>query len=171
MAQRPQSAAPRMPAPREQSAPSQRKDRKDSVRTYEQPPFQKQISRTQAIVGKLLEDNTLGRVLRSGAEASVDVYDKKFDFLSHNMNNLGHVRPFGNVIGRTDFSKSGTRAAAAGTKPSNWMPLPPPNDSLVRPRSASSGPTFARQISRRQDVYGKLLEDNSMTRFLLGQVL
>ena len=151
------------------SVPSpQRKDKNDAFPAYAQPPFHKQITRNQAIMGKLLEDNTLVRVLR-GAETSVDVYDTNFEFQSHNRNNLGHVRQFATVIGRTEFSKSGTRAAAAGTKPSNWRPLAPPNDSLVRPASASSGPSFERQITRQQDVNGKLLEDNSMTRFLFGQ--
>jgi len=142
---------------------------KKDTPAWAQQPFQKQITRNQALIGKLLEDNTLVRVLR-GADTSVDVYDTNYDFQSHNQNNMGHVRQFQNVVGRIDFAKAGSRAAAAGTKPSNWFPAAPPKDHLTRPASASSGVAFQRQITRRQDVNGKLLEDNSMTRFLFGQM-
>jgi len=168
---RAQSAPAGRKAPKEPSiAGSPNKDgKKEAVQLWAQQPFQKQITRNQALIGKLLEDNTLVRVLR-GAETSVDVYDTNYDFQSHNQNTMGHVRQFGNVVGRIDLSKAGSRAAAAGTKPSNWFPAAPPKDSLTRPASASSGVAFNKQITRRQDVNGKLLEDNSMTRFLFGQM-
>ena len=63
---------------------------------------------------------------------------------------------------------SGTRAAADGTFPSNWYPTKPPKDDMTRPASASSGIKFEKQITRKQDVNGKLLEDIPMTRFLFG---
>ena len=136
---------------------------------WAQQPFQKQITRNQALIGKLLEDNTLVRVLR-GASSQDVVYDTKHEAQSHNLNTSGHVRQFGNVIGRIELSKAGSRAAAAGSKPSNWFPQAPPKDHLTRPASATSGVAFERQITRRQDVNGKLLEDNAMTRFLFGQM-
>lgn len=129
-------------------------------------PFQKQITRKQAIMGKLLEDNTMVRVL-TGASSTDIVYDPKYESQSHTRN-LGAVRSFGYTIGRVDMSKSGTRAGAAGTRPSHWFPTAPPKDDMTRPSSASSGVAFQRQITRKQDVNGKLLENIAMTRFLFG---
>ena len=39
---------------------------------------------------------------------------------------------------------------------------------MTRPASASSGVAFQRQITRKQDVNGKLLENIEMSRFLFG---
>ncbi|KAL1507604.1 hypothetical protein AB1Y20_007223 [Prymnesium parvum] len=163
--------------PRAQSAPPRRglrdspgspkKDKKD-VPAWAQSPFSKQITRNQALIGKLLEDNTLVRVLR-GANATVDAYDANYHSQSHYPNTMGHVRHFGNVVGRIELHKAGTRAAAAGTRPSNWFPTAPPKDNLTRPSSASSGVSFEKQITRKQDVNGKLLEDNTMSLFLFGR--
>jgi hypothetical protein len=164
MASRAQSA----PGATRKEASPLKKDKKD-LPAWAQPPFHKQITRSQAITGKLLEDITLVRMMK-GAESSIVAYDTKHDFQSHNLNNLGTVREFPNMVGRVELSKSGTRFSASGILPSHWHPLPPPNDSLVRPKTASSGPSFDHQITRQQDVNGKLLEDNAMCRFLFGQV-
>lgn len=129
-------------------------------------PFSKQITRKQAVMGKLLEDNAMVRVLR-GASSNDMVYDPNIDAQSHS-HNLGAVRRFGDVMGRIDIHRSGTRSAAQGVFPSNWRPTAPPNDGSTRPSSASSGVAFNKQITRKQDVNGKLLENLAMTRFLFG---
>lgn len=117
-------------------------------------------------MGKLLEDNTMVRVLR-GASSNDVVYDPNLNAQSHSKN-LGQVRKFGDIIGRVSEDKVGTRAAAQGSFPSHWRPTAPPKDSMTRPSSASSGVAFQRQITRKQDVNGKLLENIAMTRFLFG---
>jgi len=137
-----------------------------TIPAYLQPPFAKQITRTQAINGKLLEDNTMVRVLR-GASSNDIVYEPQARAQSHSRD-LGAVRRFGDVIGRIEMSKAGTRSAAQGSFPSNWRPTAPPKDTITRPSSASSGVAFQRQITRKQDVNGKLLENIAMTRFLFG---
>jgi len=133
---------------------------------YKRPPFAKQISRRQAVNGKLLEDNTMVRVLR-GATSNDMVYDIKYNAQSHT-HDLGSVRKFADVVGRIELSRSGTRSAAQGTFPSNWRPTAPPNDTSTRPSSASSGVAFNKQITRKQDVNGKLLEDSAITRLLFA---
>ena len=142
------------------------KGKKEGIPAYMQPPFAKQISRVQAINGKLLEDNTMVRVLR-GTSSNDIVYDMNDGALSHTKD-LGMVRRFGDIIGRVDHSKVGTRAAAQGTFPSHWRPTAMPNDQMTRPASASSGVAFQRQITRKQDVNGKLLENIEMCRALFG---
>ena len=82
------------------------------------------------------------RVLR-GTDSTVDVYDTNYEFQSHHRDNLGTVRQFGTTIGRIEFSKSGTRAAAAGTKPSNWRPRACPTWARCRP-SCGASPTRTR---------------------------
>ncbi|KAL3915022.1 MAG: hypothetical protein SGPRY_007405 [Prymnesium sp.] len=154
--------------PRKREEPPSRKEPKKEPPAWAQSPFQKQITRNQALIGKLLEDNTLVRVLR-GAQTGVEVYDPaKYGSLSHHLNTSGHVRQFGSVVGRIDLSKAGSRSAAAGAKPSMWFPTAPAKDDLTRPASASSGIAFDKQITRKQDVNGKLLEDNTMALFLFG---
>lgn len=117
--------------------PAKTKAKKDATPAYKRQPFEKQITRNQAIMGKLLEDNMMVRVLR-GATSNDMVYDPKYDSQSHTRN-LGSVRTFGSMIWRTELSKSGTRAAAAGSLPSHWFPTAPPNGAATRPASASSG--------------------------------
>jgi len=136
------------------------------VALHAQSPFAKQITRRQAVMGKLLEDNIMCRVLR-GASSNDITYDPKFDCQSH-AQEIGRVRRFGDIVGRIELSKSGTRSAASGSYPSNWRPTAPPSDEMTRPSSASSGVAFQRQITRKQDVNGKLLENLAMTRFLFG---
>ena len=102
-----------------------------------------------------------------GTSSNDIVYDPKFSAQSH-AHNLGAVRRFGDLVGRLPLDKAGTRAAAQGTFPSHWRPSAPPNDSITRPGSASCGVAFQRQITRKQDVNGKLLENIAMTRFLFG---
>lgn len=159
-------AAQPVSASAQPSSPSGGQKKKKGVPAYMQPPFMKQITRTQAINGKLLEDNTMVRVLR-GASSNDIIYDPKFAAQSHSRD-LGAVRRFGDIIGRVSEEKVGTRAAAQGTFPSHWRPTAPPNDGMTRPASASSGVAFQRQITRKQDVNGKLLENIAMTRFLFG---
>lgn len=118
------------------------------------------------MIGKLLEDQAMVRVLR-GASSNDIVYEPVYESQSH-AHNLGAVRRFGDVVGRIDVARSGTRAAAQGVFPSHWRPTAPPNDGITRPGSASSGVAFERQITRKQDVNGKLLENLAMTRFLFG---
>ena len=157
----PDGAAAKPPSP---SGGAKKKNK--GVPAYMQPPFAKQITRTQAINGKLLEDNTMVRVLR-GASSNDVIYDPKFAAQSHSRD-LGAVRRFGDIIGRVSEGKVGTRAAAQGSFPSNWRPTAPPNDTMTRPASASSGVAVQRQITRKQDVNGKRLENIAMTRFLFG---
>ena len=106
------------------------------------------------------------RVLK-GASSNDIVYYPKYDSQSH-AHNLGHVRRFGDIAGRLELHRSGTRAAAQGVFPSHWRPTAPPADAITRPSSASSGVAFQKQITRKQDVNGKLLENLAMTRFLFG---
>jgi hypothetical protein len=160
-------------APAVQSQPGQtaasggaKKKEAKGVPAYLKPPMAKQINRTQAINGKLLEDNTMVRVLR-GASSNDIVYHPNYDSQSHSRN-LGAVRRFGDMIGRVPENKVGTRTAAQGSFPSHWRPTAPPKDAITRPASASSGVAFQRQITRKQDVNGKLLENIAMTRFLFG---
>ena len=148
------------------TAPPARKDKKKGIPAYAQPPFMKQISRVQAINGKLLEDNTMVRVLR-GTSSNDIVYEPNYRAQSHSRD-LGAVRRFGDIVGRLETSKVGTRAAAQGSFPSHWRPLAPPKDDMTRPASASSGVRFERQITRKQDVNGKLLENITMTRMLFA---
>ena len=138
--------------------------KKEAVPMYLQPPFAKQINRTQAINGKLLEDNTMVRVLR-GASSNDIVYAPKLSAQSHHRD-LGAVRRMGDIIGRVPEHKVGTRSAAQGSFPSHWRPTAPPNDAMTRPASASSGVHFQRQITRKQDVNGKLLENIAVRRRL-----
>ena len=160
-----QPAAP--PAP--PVAPAKKaKGKKEGLPAYLQQPFMKQITRNQAIIGKLLEDNTMVRVLR-GASSNDVVYEPKLGAQSHSRD-LGQVRRFGEVVGRLPLNRVGTRAAADGTFPSHWRPTAAPNDHMTRPASASSGVAFQRQITRKQDVNGKLLENIAMTRFLFGNI-
>ena len=154
------------PPPTGSAAPTKKKGKKEGIPAYMQPPFMKQITRTQAINGKLLEDNTMVRVLR-GASSNDIVYDPNLSAQSHSKN-LGQVRRFGDIIGRVSEDKVGTRAAAQGSFPSHWRPTAPPKDSITRPSSASSGVAFQRQITRKQDVNGKLLENIEMCRALFG---
>jgi hypothetical protein len=152
-------------APPPSSQPASKK-KKEGIPAYMQQPFMKQITRSQAINGKLLEDNTMVRVLREASSNDI-VYDPKQTAHSH-YRNIGAVRRFGDIIGRVQENKTGARAAASGSFPSNWRPTAPPNDAMTRPASASSGVAFNRQITRKQDVNGKLLENIAMTRFLFG---
>ena len=76
------TAAPPQPAPAKKA-----KGKKEGIPAYMQPPFMKQISRVQAINGKLLEDNTMVRVLR-GTSSNDIVYAPKFSAQSH-AHNLG----------------------------------------------------------------------------------
>ena len=144
-------------------APKAPKDAK-KVPLYAQAPFTKQTSRRQAVMGKLLEDNIMCRVL-TGASSNDMAYEPKFEAQSH-ATKPGRVRRFGDIVGRLELHKSGTRAAASGTFPSNWRPVSPPNDAITKRGSASCGVAFERQITRKQDVNGKLLENLAMTRFL-----
>lgn len=148
--------------------PMTQKDR-DKLPAYAREPFQKQITRKEAVVGKLLEDVQMNRMLRgTHASGAADImYDPNFESQSSSRN-LGAVRQFGSQVGRLEPHRTGTRAAADGTFPSHWYPTGAPNDSLSRPASASSGIKFEKQITRKQDVNGKLLEDIPMTRFLFG---
>ena len=143
------------------------KTKKRGVPMYLREPFAKQITRTQAINGKLLEDNTMVRVLR-GASSNDVVYEPNYRAQSHSRD-LGAVRRFGDIVGRLEPHKVGTRAAASGSFPSHWRPLSPPKDTITRPASASSGVAFQRQITRKQDVNGKLLENITMTRMLFAE--
>jgi len=95
------------------------------------------------------------------------IYEPNDQAQSHSKN-YGHVRTFSSQVGRLELNRVGTRAAANGIFPSNWYPSKAPNDSMTRPGSASSGIKFEKQITRRQDVNGKLLENLAMTRFLFG---
>ena len=122
---------------------------KKEVPAYMRAPFAKQITRKQAVMGKMLEDNAMVRVLR-GASSNDIVYDPNIDAQSHS-HNLGAVRRFGDVVGRIDIHRSGTRLAAQGVFPSNWRPTAPPNDGVTRPSSASSGVAFDKQITRKQE--------------------
>ena len=142
---------------------------------YAREPFQKQITRTQAINSKLLEDLAMTRFLlgANSSDSGVNrgtndlVYEPNEKAQSHSKN-FGHVRLFGSQVGRLELNRVGTRAAADGVFPSNWYPSKAPNDSMTRPGSASCGIKFEKQITRRQDVNGKLLENLAMTRFLFG---
>lgn len=160
------STAEAQPASGAAAAPPAKKDKKKGIPAYMQPPFMKQISRVQAINGKLLEDNTMVRVLR-GTSSNDIVYEPRHSAQSHSRD-LGQVRRFGDIIGRVADEKVGTRAAAQGTFPSHWRPTAPPSDMMTRPASASSGVAFQRQITRKQDVNGKLLENIEMCRALFG---
>lgn len=160
------TAPPQQPAAAPPAGKKGSKKDKKEIPAYAMPPFMKQIDRKQAINGKLLEDNTMVRVLR-GASSNDIVYAPKYAAQSHSRD-LGAVRRFGDIIGRVPDDKVGTRAAAQGSFPSHWRPTAPPNDTMTRPASASSGVAFQRQITRKQDVNGKLLENISMTRFLFG---
>ena len=147
-----------MGAPQPQPAPAKKEagKKKDEAPLYLRSPFAKQTNRTQAIMGKLLEDNTMVRVLKSADGSATDiVYYPKFEAQAHSRN-LGAARAFGSQVGRN--AKVGTRAAAAGTRPSHWYPTSPPKDEVTRPCSAGCIP-FAKQITRKQDVNGKLLEN------------
>jgi len=148
-------------------APTKAEKKKKNIPAYMQPPFMKQISRVQAINGKLLEDNTMVRVLR-GTSSNDIVYEPNFRAQSHSRD-LGAVRRFGDIVGRLEQHKVGTRAAASGSFPSHWRPMAPPKDTMTRPASASSGVAFQRQITRKQDVNGKLLENITMTRMLFAE--
>ena len=148
--------------------PMTQKDR-EKLPAYAREPFQKQITRKEAVVGKLLEDIQMNRMLRgTHASGAADIiYDPNFESQSSSRD-LGAVRTFGSQVGRLDMHRAGTRAAADGTFPNHWFPTKPPNDEFTRPASASSGIKFEKQITRKQDVNGKLLEDIPMTRFLFG---
>jgi hypothetical protein len=149
------------------TAPKPERPKSAPIPTYAKSPFAKQTSRAQAVYGKLLEDNIMCRVLKGSGETNDLFYDPKFEAQS-NARDCGRVRRFGDVVGRLPLEKAGTRAAASGSFPSNWRPTAPPNDSMTRPSSASTGVKFERQITRKQGVNGKLLENLAMTRFLFG---
>ena len=115
---------PAEPPARPESAPGGKgKGKGDKVPAYLQQPFQKQITRVQAI-NELLEDSTMVRVLR-GTSSNDIVYDPKFSAQSH-AHNLGAVRRFGDLVGR----------------------LPPTRPARVRLHRAPSHPTGGRR--RRQ---------------------
>ena len=137
---------------------------------YAQEPFQKQITRVQAVNSKLLEDIAMTRFLlgATGNLGTNDLIYEPNDRAQSHSKNYGHVRTFGSQVGRLELNRVGTRAAANGIFPSHWYPSKAPNDSMTRPCSASSGIKFEKQITRRQDVNGKLLENLAMTRFLFG---
>ena len=161
-------AQPAAPPPPPVASAKKPKGKKEGIPAYLQQPFMKQITRNQAIMGKLLEDNTMVRVLR-GASSNDVVYEPQLNAQSHTRD-LGQVRRFGEMVGRLPLNRVGTRAAADGTFPSHWRPTAAPNDQMTRPASASSGVAFQRQITRKQDVNGKLLENIAMTRFLFGGI-
>ena len=129
------AAAVKEAAPAKPAMPSKKSgSKKEVIPAYMQPPFAKQITRNQAMVGKLLEDQAMVRVLR-GASSNDIAYAPNFESQSHS-HNLGAVRRFGDIVGRIELHRSGTRSAAQGTFPSNWRPTAPPNDSITRPSSA-----------------------------------
>ena len=134
---------------------------------YAQEPFQKQINRKQAVLGKLLEDLSMTRML-IGVEGTNDLIYHPNETVQSHSKALGHVRTFTSQVGRLDMHRSGTRAAADGTYPSHWFPHAPPKDGITKPAGKSCGIKFEKQITRKQDVNGKLLEDIQMTRFLFG---
>lgn len=103
-----------------------------------------------------------------GAGGTSDLIYEPNDQAQSHAKDYGHVRTFGSQVGRLDLKRTGTRAAADGVYPSHWYPSKPPKDEMTRPGSASSGIKFEKQITRRQDVNGKLLENLAMTRFLFG---
>ena len=143
---------------------------REKLPMYAQEPFQKQITRVQAVNSKLLEDIAMTRFLlgATGNLGTNDLIYEPNDRAQSHSKNYGHVRTFGSQVGRLELNRVGTRAAANGIFPSNWYPSKAPNDSMTRPCSASSGIKFEKQITRRQDVNGKLLENLAMTRFLFG---
>ena len=86
---------------------------------YAQEPFQKQITRVQAVNSKLLEDLAMTRFLvgASGNRGTNDlIYEPNEKAQSHSKN-FGHVRTFGSQVGRLELNRVGTRAAANGIFP------------------------------------------------------
>ena len=140
---------------------------REKLPMYAQEPFQKQINRKQAVLGKLLEDLSMTRML-IGVEGTNDLIYHPNETVQSHSKALGHVRTFTSQVGRLDMHRSGTRAAADGTYPSHWFPHAPPKDGITKPAGKSCGIKFEKQITRKQDVNGKLLEDIPMTRFLFG---
>jgi hypothetical protein len=88
--------------------------------------FEKQITRKEAVYGKLLSDVAMTKMLLGA--------------------NWGQ----------------GGREGYDGATDTMTKPL------ITRPRSASVGVPFAKQITRKEAVVGKLLTDVAMTRMLLG---
>jgi len=145
---------------------------KEKVPAWRQEPFQKQITRAQGVQGKLLEDVQVTRVIK-GAKGSPELEQDARWFpdhrkLAHHLN-FGVVHDFTLQIGRGggESRRPASRAVPEGPA-SYWRAEKPPNEKLVRPASASPGVQFGQQITREQDVNGKLLEDNAMCRFLFG---
>ena len=147
--------------------------RKEGRQLYEKEPFEKQITRSQAVTGKLREDVQMVRVLLSeqGYGLIDKMYDPNLECQSH-MRELGKSREFGRQAGRIPLDRLGTRASAEGVTSDNWYPVAPENveryEKVAKKSAPSSGIHFEKQITRRQDVNGKLLEDIQMTRFLFG---
>ena len=104
---------------------------------------------------------------RAGLRLIDKMYDPNLECQSH-MRELGKSREFGRQAGRT-LDRLGTRASAEGDN-DNWYPVAPENVERyekVAEERAVSGIHFEKQITRRQDVNGKLLSIQ-MTRFLFG---
>lgn len=135
----------------------------------EQPPFYKQTNRSQAVHGDLLKDVPMTRVLKpSAASQQLDkLYEPNYA-ASSTSKRLAYSSAFADVLGRVPIHKQGTRTAADGNAPSTWRPTSPSNLDLTRKATPSPGVAFGRQITRAQDVNGKLLEDIAMTRVLFA---
>jgi hypothetical protein len=116
---------------------------------YTQEPFSKQLNRTKAVQGKLLEDIQMNRMLRgTHASGAADIiYDPNFESQSSSRD-LGAVRTFGSQVGRLDMHRAGTRAAADGTFPNHWFPTKPPNDEFTRPARAAGGQRRRRRLEQ-----------------------
>jgi hypothetical protein len=130
-------------------------------------PFDKQTTRSTAVHGKLLEDLQMTRVLL-GQNMLNDVAYVVNDKALSSYKDFGWCREFGQQRGRVPMHKQGTRSAAEGTYESHWVAKAPPNINLTRPGRPSTGVPFSKQITRLQDVNGKLLEDIAMTRTLFA---
>eukprot|EP00962_Isochrysis_galbana_P024105 scaffold7372_cov123-Isochrysis_galbana.AAC.3 len=130
-------------------------------------PFDKQTTRSTAVHGKLLEDLQMTRVLLGQNMLNDVAYVVSDKALSSNKN-FGWCQEFSQQRGRVPINKQGTRSAAEGTYESHWVAQAPPNINLTRPGRPSTGVPFSKQITRLQDVNGKLLEDIAMTRTLFA---
>ena len=84
--------------------PMTQKER-EKLPAYAREPFQKQITRKQAVNGKLLEDIQMNRMLTGNnmSNASDIMYDPNFEACS-NARDLGHVRTFGSQVGRLQLT-------------------------------------------------------------------
>jgi len=130
-------------------------------------PFDKQTTRSSAVHGKLLDDLQMTRVLLGQNMLNDVAYQVNEKALS-SYKNLGGCRDFSQQRGRVPMSKQGTRIAAEGTYESHWSAKAPPNIDLTRTGRPSTGIPFSKQITRLQDINGKLLEDIAMTRVLFA---